>query len=76
MQASARTANGVRDNLQCQVLSNNTFTQAILHLEQLLYLGLHQPGDGNMRPFRDNLGDILSVDLFFEHTRALQIDEF
>src|SRR5260370_493005 len=46
--------------------------QAILHREQLLHLGLHQLGDGNVRPLRDDLGNVLHVYLFFEHARPLE----
>src|SRR5258708_1861133 len=75
LQASARTPNGVGDGLQGQFLPNDALAQAILHCEQLLYFTFHQPGDGNMCPLRDDLGDILGIHLFSKHTFTLTVGE-
>src|SRR5256885_2169149 len=47
LQTSTRTANGIGDDLQRRVLAYYAFAQTVLHLQQFLHLGLHQPGDRN-----------------------------
>ena len=75
LQSSTRTTNRVRDGSQRVLLSYHAFTQAILHRDQLLHFALHQPGDGDMRPFRDDFRNIFSIDLFLEHTGTLDVCE-
>ena len=36
-------------------------------MDELAHLALHQAGHRHARPLRDDLGDVLRVDLFFEH---------
>ena len=75
LQSGARTTNGVGDDLQGKLLAHDTLTQAVLHDEQLLYLGFHEPGDGNMRPLGDDIRDILGIYLFLEHTRTFEVGQ-
>ena len=48
----------------------DAFVQALLHVDQLLGLALEQPADGDARPARDDLGDVVGVDLLLEEHRA------
>ncbi len=40
--------------------------QALLHVDQLLHLALQQARDGDPGPARDDLGDVVGVDLLLE----------
>src|SRR5579883_74487 len=76
LQPGARATNGVRDDLQGQVLPHDALAQAVFHGQQSLYLSLHQSGDRNMRPLGDDLGHVLGVYLLFEHARAFDVGQF
>ena len=60
--------------MQRLLLSHDALAQAVFHRDQLLHFALHQPGDGDMRPLRDDLCNILGIDLFLEHTPTLTLD--
>ena len=46
--------------------------QPFFHVNQLLDFAFHQPAHRNVRPLRDDLGDVLLVDLFLQQARALR----
>ena len=48
------------------VLADDAPVQALLHVDELLDLALHQAADGDAGPARDDLGDVLGVDLLLE----------
>ncbi len=48
-------------------MTHNAQMQPLLHLEQLLHLSLHQLGDGDTRPFRHYLRDVLGIYFLFQH---------
>ena len=64
-----RSARG--DGVDRRVLADHPFVQALLHVHELLALGLQHPADGDAGPARDDLGDVVGVDLLFEEHRAL-----
>jgi hypothetical protein len=39
----------------------------LFHPDQLRHLAFHEPAHGDAGPLRDDLGDVLRVDLFLEH---------
>ncbi len=39
----------------------------VLHVDELLHLALQEAGDGDAGPFRNDLGDVLLVDLLLQH---------
>src|SRR6185436_723275 len=47
--------------------------QALLHVDELLDLALHQARDRDARPLADDLGDLVGVDLLREIDRRLQL---
>jgi hypothetical protein len=53
------------------VLAHQPLVKPRFHLDELLDLALHQAADGNVRPPRDDLGDVFLVDLLFEHALRL-----
>jgi len=53
------------------VLSDHALVQPFFHVNELLDFPLHETADGNVRPLRDDFGDVLFVHLFFEHALAL-----
>jgi hypothetical protein len=50
----------------CLVLTDDAFVQALLHVDQLLGFALEQAADGDTGPARDDLGDVVGVDLLFQ----------
>src|SRR2546430_926070 len=54
------------DGLDRLVLADDALVQALLEVDELLDLPLHQPGDRNAGPLRDDLGHVLRVDLLLE----------
>ena len=48
----------------------DAFVQPVLHVDQLLGLALEQPADGDAGPARDDLGDVVGVDLLLEEHEA------
>src|SRR5260221_3496319 len=71
LQSCPCTTDRIGDRLHRLLLSHHTLVQVILHRDQLLDLGLHELGGGDMRPLGDDLRDVLGIDLFFEQTRTL-----
>ena len=49
------------------VLADDALVQLLLEPEELLHLPFHQLRDRDARPPRDDLGDVLLVDLFLDH---------
>ena len=49
------------------VLVDHPLVQPLLHVDQLLDLALHEPGDRDARPLGHDLGDVLFVHLFLQH---------
>ncbi len=70
-EAGAGAAHGVGHGDDRLVLADDALAQALLHLDELLDLGLEQPGDGDARPLGDDLGDVLLVDLLLQHAAVL-----
>ena len=62
----ARAAQRGGDRLDRLVLADDAFVQALLHVDQLLGLALEQAADGDAGPARDDLGDVVGVDLLLE----------
>ena len=71
LQARAGTPDGIRNALQCGILADDSSAQQLFHPDQLLDLALQHLGHGNAGPFRDNLCNVLFVDLFFQHPLVL-----
>ena len=62
-----------RDGLHRLVLADDPFVQAVLHVDQLLGLALQQPADGDARPARDHLADVVGVDLLLQEHRRRRV---
>ena len=60
----------IRNRLDRSILTNKTFVQPLLHMEQLLLLALHHPPNGNASPRGNNLGDVGGADLLGDHPRG------
>ena len=67
-----RSASG--DGLDRLVLADDALVQALLHVDQLLDLALHQAGDGDAGPLGDDLGDVLLGDLLGQHRAAIAVE--
>ena len=65
-QPGARTAQRVGDGLDRLVLADDPLVQALLHVDELLDLALHEAADRDARPFGDDLGDVLGGDLLLQ----------
>ena len=71
--SGAGAANRIRHSNHGGFLTDQAFTDTFLHLQQLLRFALkHAPG-GNTRPGRDNLGNVVSRDLFRDHSLAMSL---
>src|SRR6185437_11529521 len=66
-EARARAADGVRDDGERAVLADDALAQTIFHLDELLHFAFEHLGDRNSGPARDDLRNVLLVDLFLEH---------
>ncbi len=62
LQARARAADRLRDDLDRGVLPDDALVQLVFHPHQLLRLGLGQLEDGDAGPHRDDVGDLLLAD--------------
>ena len=69
-EARARAAQRVGDRLDRLVLADDALVQALLHVDQLLDLALHQARDRDAGPLGDDLGDVLLGDLLGQHRAA------
>ena len=58
LDAGPGTDDGIGDEPHRLVLSHDAPVQDFVEAQQLLALSLHQPGDGNPRPPRHDLGDL------------------
>ena len=65
-----RAPQRVGDRLDRLVLADHPVVQALLHVDQLLDLALHQAADRDPGPFGDDLGDVLLGHLVGEHRAA------
>src|SRR5215211_1082549 len=70
LEPGARAAQRVRNRLDRLVLADDPLVEALLHVDELLDLALHQLRDRDPRPLRDHLGDVLVVDLLLEEARV------
>ena len=70
----ARAAQGVGDRLDRLVLADDAVVEALLHVDQLLDLALHQPADRDPGPLADDLGDVLLGHLLGQHRAALGLE--
>src|SRR3989442_14995035 len=59
----AGAADRARDGLDRGVLPDHALVQLLLHLDQLLRLGLGELEDRDARPHRHDVGDLLLADL-------------
>ena len=66
LEPGARATNGVRHGGDRLVLADDALVQLVLHADELGLLALQQPRDGHAGPRRDDLGDVVRVDLFLE----------
>src|SRR5215831_16223573 len=69
-QTCARAPNGVRDPLECGILSDDPLPQALFHRDQSLHLAFEHLGDGNSSPLGDDARNVFFVHFFFEHVVA------
>src|SRR5262249_27860184 len=69
LQAGARTDDRVGDGANGLVLADDALVEMLLEPEELLDLALHELRDRDVRPARDDLGDVLLVDLFLQEPR-------
>ena len=70
LQPGARAADGVGHGDDRLVLADEPRVQALLHVQQLLGLALHQAADRDAGPAADDLGDVVGVDLLLEQDRS------
>ena len=66
LQAGLRAAQRVRHGHDGLVLADDAPVQALLHPHELLDLALEHAADRDVRPARDDLGDVLGRDLLLE----------
>ena len=69
----ARAPQRVGDRLDRLVLADDPLVQALLHVDQLLDLALHQARDRDPRPLGDDLGDVLLGHLLGQHRAAVAV---
>ena len=62
LQARARAADRLRDDLDRLVLADDALVELVLHAHQLLRLGLGELEDRDAGPHRDDVGDLLLAD--------------
>ena len=70
LQPGARAADRVGDGADRLVLADDAVVQALLHVDELLDLGLHEPADRDAGPARHDLGHVLGVDDVLEELEA------
>ena len=70
LDAGARPPHGVGDGLDGLVLPDDPRSEAFLHPKELLHLRFQHSRDGNPRPPRDDLGNVLLVHLLLEKGAA------
>ena len=66
-ETGTRPPDRVRDRADGFVLADDPPVEDLLHADELGHLALHEPAHGDAGPLRDDLGDVLLVDLFLEH---------
>ena len=70
LQARAGPNHRVGDRLHRLVLADHAFVQLLLEMRKFLDLALHQARHRNAGPARDDLGDVLFVDLLLDQPRG------
>src|SRR5829696_3259138 len=74
LQAGARATDRVGHRADRLVLADDAVVQALLHVDELLDLALHEAADRDAGPARDDLGDVLAVhDVLEELEGALRL---
>ncbi|OPY04408.1 MAG: hypothetical protein A4E66_02594 [Syntrophus sp. PtaB.Bin001] len=53
------------------VLPDHALFESVFHMDQLLDIAFHHPGNRYACPIGDNLRHILGIDLFLEHLAVL-----
>ena len=66
LEPGTRAADGVGHGLDGLVLADDAIVEPLLHVDELLELALHQAGDRDAGPGRDDLGDVVGRDLLLE----------
>ena len=66
LEPGARPAHGVGDGRDGLVLADDALVQALLHVDELGLLALHEAGHGDARPRGHDAGDVVGVDLLLE----------
>ena len=66
LEPGTRATNGVGHGLDGLVLADHAIVEPLLHVDELLELALHQAGDRDAGPGRDDLGDVVGRDLLLE----------
>ena len=76
LEAGACAADGVADGGDGLVLPDDSPLDAVLHIDELFLLAFEEPCDGDARPLRDDLGDVLGPDLLLEEPAVfLELDQ-
>ena len=76
LEPGARAADRVGHGLDGLVLADDPLVEALLHLDELGGLALHQAADRDAGPRADDLGDVVRADLLLEQrARALERGE-
>ena len=70
LQTAARAAHGIGHGGDRFLLADDALLQAFLHLHELLAFAFEHPRDGNARPRRDDLRDVLLGDFLAEQPLA------
>ena len=66
MEASTSGADGVGHGFDSFILADDALAEALLHLDELLDLALHELGDGDAGPTAHDFRDVLLVDLLLD----------
>ena len=67
LEARARPAERIRHGVDRNTLPHHALMEPLLHVHELLDLALEQPVDRNLRPGRDDGGDVVLVHLLLDH---------
>ena len=70
LQSGSGAADRVRHRHDGVVLADDAFVETLFHVNQLLDLAFHQPGDRDVRPLADDFGDVFFVHFLLQHSLA------
>ena len=73
LQAGARANHRVSHRGHGLILSDHALVQMLFQMEQLLHLAFHQARHRHAGPSRDDFGDILLVNFFFDQARSASV---